>query len=186
MDQVAETWLAMLDPAVRLRAASPRGAGGPLWQLRHRGRDHAAPRAAGWLGCLPPLPVALSQWPSWEGHGPLAHVATLACAGLQSVLPARLRATGFPADGWLSFFYFDGSADGGAEVVGSLFAGTAAGARVLYTPPGHEGVARAPAGISSYPKVELAAETVLTWATWEHPRIHCRPRRRYRAPRRGS
>jgi hypothetical protein len=49
---------------------------------------------------------------------------------LRPILPARLREAGFPDAGWLSFFYFDGSADGGVEVVGALFAGTGEGAQV--------------------------------------------------------
>lgn len=109
--------------------------------MRHCGRDQTPLQVAdGWTAFRRCAAAVLGR--SW----PLAHVATLACAGLQTV-----RAAGFPGDGW-PFFYFDGSADGGVEVVGSLFAGIAAGARVLYTPPGQEGQARAPAGVMPYPK----------------------------------
>lgn len=102
----------------------------------------------------------------------LAHIATLDCVQLRPVLPARLKGAGFPDAGWLSFFYFDGSADGGVEVVGALFAGTGDGAQVRYSPPGRVVEADPPAGVTPYPKVEVTAEPVLTWPTWEHPRLH--------------
>jgi len=83
-----------------------------------------------------------------------------------------MRDAGFPEDGWLSFFYFDGSADGGTEVVGSLFAGTGNGARVCYSAPGHVELTSPPQEVQPYPKVGVTARPVLTWATWEHPRLH--------------
>lgn len=75
------------------------------------------------------------------------------------MLPARLKEAGFPDAGWLSFFYFDGSADGGVEVVGALFAGTGGGAQVRYT---------SPAGA----KVEVTRRAGLDLPSWEHPRLH--------------
>jgi len=69
-------------------------------------------------------------------------------------------------------FYFDGSADGGVEVVGSLFAGTGPGAQVIYSPPDRAAGTPDPAGVPLYRRMELAAEPVLTWATWEHPRLY--------------
>jgi hypothetical protein len=83
-----------------------------------------------------------------------------------------LRDAGFPAEGLLSFFYFDGAVDGGIEVVGALF-GTEEGARVVYTPAGADLVELSPpAPLMPYRRVELVAETVLTWPTWEHPDLH--------------
>lgn len=149
--QTADAFAAMLTPGTRLRAMP--GA------------------KAGWLGGLPLLPHGLA-WPSWDGHGPLAHIATLDCAQLRPALPPSLREAGFPASGLLSFFYFDGSADGGVEVVGALFPGTADGARVIYSPSGEVAEASAPAGVLAYPRVEVTAEPVLTWPTWEHPRLY--------------
>ena len=102
----------------------------------------------------------------------LAHIATVDCAQLRPVLPARLKEAGFPDAGWPSFFYFDGSATRGVEVGGALFAGTGEGAQVHYTPPARAVEARRPDGVTAYPKVEVTAEPVWTWPTWEHPRLH--------------
>lgn len=176
--EMADAWLAMLMPGTRLRAvpvpAPVMTGGGSLSRLWRHGREgerreHQA--VVGWLGGLPFLPVG-SGWPWWGGHGPLAHIATVDCAQLQPALPARLREAGFPDAGWLSFFYFDGSADGGIEVVGALFPGTAGGARVLYAPAGQGTEVHPPEGLTPYPKVEVTAEPVLTWPTWEHPRLY--------------
>ncbi len=95
---IAEAWLAMLAPGVRLTAAPESAAlarGRWPWR-RHRdpaGQDR--PAIVGWLGGLPVLPEG-TDWPAWEGHGPLAHVATLDCAGLRAALPGPLRNAGFP------------------------------------------------------------------------------------------
>lgn len=163
----AETWLAMIGPAVRLGAAqAAQESRRRLGQRLRSGRgDMIGPIRVGWLGGPPVLPAG-APWPAWAGHGPLAHVATLDCARLHPALPPALAAASFPADGWLSFFYFDGSADGGVEVVGALFAGTEDGAQVIYTPAVQErGQAPAPAGISSYKRVDLTGGHVLTWPT---------------------
>lgn len=173
--QTADTWLAMLAPGTRLRAVpGPLPAGAVLPRARSQGQGHDQPEGAaavGWLGGLPCLPASVA-WPSWEGHGPLAHIATLDCAQLWPVVPAALRDAGFPDSGSLAFFYFDGSVDGGAEVVGALFAGTADGARVIHIPPGEAAEADPPAAVVPYQKVAVTAEPVLTWATWEHPRLY--------------
>ncbi len=175
-EATADAWLSMLEPGTRLLAASPAAGdrGRSLWRGWGRGGRPAPGRAGrvdGWLGGLPVLAVG-TEWPSWAGHGPLSHIATLDCARLHPALPARLREGGFPEAGWLSFFYFDGTADGGMEVVGALFAGTEEGAQVLYTPPGAAVEAASPAGLAVYPRVEVTGEPVLTWPTWEHPRLH--------------
>lgn len=167
---IADSWLAMLKPGIQLRGlAYPRRQSPRLLRSSHRRRDERS-LAVGWLGGAPILPAA-STWPAWTGHGALAHVATLDCSALSPL--QHLRDAGFPATGWLSFFYFDGSLDNGAEVVGVLFPGTAEGAQVIYTPPGaNVAEAHPPAGLKLYPRVEVAAEPILTWATWEHPRLH--------------
>lgn len=157
-------WSQMLGPAARL-VAKPKAEG--RWWVRRR----AAGRSVGWLGGLPTLPVG-AAWPEWAGHGPLSHLATLDCAQLHPEAPDRLREAGFPAEGLLSFFYFDGSLDGGVEVVSSMY-GTGRGARVVYT-PGDVAVTElaTPAHLEPYRRVELTVETVLTWPTWEHPDLH--------------
>lgn len=172
----ADTWLAMLEPGLRLRtrtsAATASVRQSRLSRRRRSGEQAELTPAVGWLGGLPVLPVG-SSWPTWAGHGALAHIATLDCSALHPALPQRLRDAGFPQAGWLSFFYFDGSLDGGVEVVGALFAGTAEGAQVMHTPAGAiTAEMRPPTSIKPYPKVEITAEPTLTWATWEHPRLY--------------
>jgi hypothetical protein len=79
---------------------------------------------------------------------------------------------GSPMRAGLSFFYFDGSVDGGVGVVGALFAGTEPGARVIFSPPGSDTVTQAPPGLRPYRKVKVTAEPVMTWASWEHPLLY--------------
>jgi uncharacterized protein YwqG len=130
-------------------------------------RRHAVD-SVGRLGGPAPLTPG-AEWPTWEGHGPMAHIATLNCQQLHQHLPVALRGAGFPQHGSLSFFYFDGQVDGGVEVVGALF-GNNAGARVIYTPSDSEVVlTEPPAPVSPYPGVEIRAEPILTWPIWEHP-----------------
>lgn len=125
----------------------------------------------GWLGGRAPLPVGVA-WPTWEGCGPMSHIATLDCRVLQPHVPVALRSAGFPTQGLLSFFYFDGQVDGGVEVVGALF-GTDAGARVVYTPDGAQIVpTEPPPPLVPYRPVQLRAEPILTWPTWENPDLH--------------
>lgn len=124
--------------------------------------------SVGWLGGSAPLPVGV-PWPTWDGRGPLAHIATLDCREIQPNLPAALRSAGFPTEGLLSFYYFDGQVDGGVEVVGALF-GTDEGARVVYIPAGVDVVSTGPpAPLVAYPTVELRAHPIITWPTSEHP-----------------
>lgn len=109
----------------------------------------------------------------WSGHGPLTHIATLDCRELVRYLPEPLKAAGFPMDGLLSFFFFDGQVDDGVELVGALFGGTDAGARVIHTPADVPVVlTEPPSPITAYREVELLAEPILTWPTWEHWDLH--------------
>lgn len=179
---LADAWLAMLTPGVRLltvTSSAPQTGQEQIarpWRRAgtadlQRPAGSASGLTAGWLGGPALLPEGV-PWPEWDGHGPLAHIATIDCTQLHSVVPPQLRDSGFPATGWLSFFYFDGSVDGGVEVVGAMFAGTAAGAKVQYTPPGRAVRAHPPAPVDEYPAVEITAEPVLTYPTWEHPRLY--------------
>ncbi len=102
----------------------------------------------------------------------MAHIATLDCGTLHRYVPESLKAAGFPLDGLLSFFLFDGQVDDGVEVVGALF-GTTDGARVIHTPADAPVVlTEPPSPITAYPAIELRADPVLTWPTWEHPDLH--------------
>ncbi|MEX2984494.1 YwqG family protein [Streptomyces sp. C36] len=109
----AERWIAGLRPAARLKAAS--------------GSDPVVGR----LGSLPLLPDDV-EWPVWDGHGPLAFVASLDCAAL----PSGALDIELPADGTLNFFYFDGQIDDGDALVNPGEPETLAGARIIYVPAG--------------------------------------------------
>jgi uncharacterized protein YwqG len=146
---VADRWLALLRPGVRLTAAS--GSDAPV----------------GRLGGLPELPDD-TEWPTWEGHGPLAFIASLDCAAL----PPGALDIALPAEGTLAFFYFDGQLDDGKAVVLAEDPGSQAGARVLHFPAGGSGTEQAaPAGLESYPVVPLAARVQTTAAEPWHPRV---------------
>ena len=165
-EDLGRRWSALLESGARLKARPEGAAGGWLRRRRSGGT-----RSVGWLGDVPTLPAG-AGWPVWDEHGPLSHVATLDCGQLYPSVPGRLQDAGFPSEGFLSFFYFDGSMDGGVEVVGALF-GTDEGARVVYTPAGVD-VAEMlpPAPLKPYRRVEMVAEPVLTWPTWESPELH--------------
>ncbi|TGB42267.1 YwqG family protein [Mycolicibacterium peregrinum] len=164
-DELGAQWSSMLTEGTRLRASHPPA----RHQFTLRPNVSAAP--VGRLGGPAPLARG-AEWPIWSGYGPLAHIATLDCQALHRYLPEALKAVGFPRDGLLSFFYFDGQVDDGAEVVGALF-GTSDGVRVMHT-PGDEPVVltESPSPITAYRELELRAEPILTWPTWEHPDLH--------------
>jgi hypothetical protein len=164
-DQLGGRWSSMLSEGTRLLATDT----GPRTRFKMRRRAHSDP--VGRLGGPAPLPAG-TQWPTWDELGLMAHIATLDCHQLSSRLPQTMQSAGFPSDGLLSFFYFDGQVDGGVELVGALF-GTGDGARVIYTPPGVPAVpTEPPAPVAAYRDVELRAERVLTWPTWEHPDLY--------------
>ncbi|GII55652.1 hypothetical protein Pth03_40410 [Planotetraspora thailandica] len=141
---IADVWISLLRPGIRLRHAEE------------------GDQMAGHLGGQPSLPPGV-PWPEWEEQGPLAFVACLDCAHLAGV-------GGLPADGVLSFFYFDGQIDDGDTIVGPWDPGTQAGARVLYVPAGVETSPReAPTGIEPYPRVPLRADLVVTAPPPTHP-----------------
>lgn len=154
-------WSSMLTEGTRLVAA-------PVERARLAfGRSHRPP-SVGWLGGGAPLPAG-AAWPTWDGRGPLAHLATLDCREIRPHLPTALQAAGFPSEGLLSFYYFDGQVDGGVELVGALF-GTDEGARVVSIPAGSDVVMTdPPAPLVAYPTVELRAQLIVTWPTSEHP-----------------
>lgn len=161
-DELGARWTSMLAEGTRLRASQPPA------KRRFALRRSAGPAPVGRLGGPAPLPRD-AAWPVWEGYGPLAHIATLDCRELVRYVPESLKAAGFPRDGLLSFFYFDGQVDDGVEVVGAQF-GTNDGARVIHTPADVPvALTEPPSPITVYPEVELRAEPVLTWPTSEHP-----------------
>ncbi|WP_344362239.1 YwqG family protein [Streptomyces gobitricini] len=147
---IAERWTGLLRPGLRLEQAT--------------GDDPVAGR----LGGLPELPED-APWPVWEGHGPLAFVASFDCAAL----PSGSLGMALPTDGTLAFFYFDGQLDDGHAVVAPDEPGTWAGARVLYVPAGAALVERAaPAGIRPYSEVPLTARVETTAPYPWHPVVY--------------
>ncbi|MEV0121434.1 YwqG family protein [Streptomyces sp. NPDC050703] len=147
---VAERWLGLLRPGIRLAAA---------------GGDEAV---VGQLGGEPRLPDTM-EWPEWEGQGPLSFIASVDCAAL----PADALDIPFPASGTLSFFFYDGQLDGDEEAFVEVDdPETWAGARVVHVPAGVPTSRRdTPCELESYPHVPLAAHVRPTVAEPTHPQI---------------
>ncbi|WP_030549257.1 YwqG family protein [Streptomyces albus] len=138
----AEKWLRLLRPGVRLEVAA--------------GPDSIVGR----LGGLPALPAA-SEWPVWEGHGPLSFIASIDCASL----PTAALDIDLPEAGTLLFFYFDGRLDDGEALVLAEDRTSWAGARVIFVAAEEEAAEReTPAGLEPYPAVPLTARLEMTAA----------------------
>ena len=146
---VAESWLRLLRPAVRLRHAD---SGEPV---------------VGQLGGVPTLPDAMA-WPIWTDHGPLTFVGSFSCQTLVSMgLDIAL-----PHDGALAFFYFDGQFDDAQSLVIFEEPESLEGSRLLYIPADATTAPRqCPRGIEAYPRVALSAERVATYPNFEHPAL---------------
>ncbi|MFF4219352.1 MULTISPECIES: YwqG family protein [Streptomyces] len=145
---VAEKWIGLLRPGVRLTAAGD----GDI--------------VVGKLGGQPVLPEGM-EWPVWEGHGPLSFIASVDCGAL----PVRELDIALPDDGTLAFFYFDGQLDEGTEAfLGSEAPHGCAGAQVLYIAAGAAVVERpTPEGLDAYSEVALTARVTLTAPSYGHP-----------------
>ncbi len=150
---VAEQWIALMRPAVR---------------LKRRAKGH---QPVGHLGGLPTLPPQV-PWPVWPDRGSLNFVAALDCAQL----PTAALDLAVPAAGMLLFFYLDPE-DGlfDPEYPPGVVTGdpaTQAGARVLYVPPDTAAVERpAPFDVEPYERVELAAQLMATGPDFTHPQL---------------
>ncbi|WP_369217163.1 YwqG family protein [Streptomyces flavofungini] len=147
---VAERWLGLLRPGIRLAAA---------------GGDDAV---VGQLGGEPRLPESV-EWPVWEGQGALSFIASVDCAAL----PSGALDIPFPDSGTLAFFYYDGQLDDEEEAFVEVDAPeTWAGARVVFIPAGAKASRRdTPHELEAYPHVPLAARVELTVAEPTHPQI---------------
>ncbi|MFF7690270.1 YwqG family protein [Streptomyces syringium] len=155
---VAERWIGLLRPAARLVAVPQPG---------------PQEVVVGQLGGLPALPEHVA-WPVWEGHGPLSFVASVDCAAL----PAGALDIALPADGTLSFFYFDGQIDDGEAYVDVDDPETWAGAQVVHVPAGVPVAERALPVIDdeavefeAYPEVPLTARVEWTAPDSWHPDV---------------
>jgi hypothetical protein len=144
---VSDRWLALLRPAARLVPAAP-----------------GEPVVARWGGS-PDLPAG-TPWPEWEGRGPLSYLGEV---DLTAVTAFELDIE-LPPEGRLLFFYFDGSVDDGAEVVGCWNPESLAGARVLAVPSTVPATrVSAPDGAQVYTERFLAGRLVMTYPGSEHP-----------------
>ncbi|MGW0920655.1 YwqG family protein [Streptomyces sp. NPDC002755] len=147
--QETEKWLGLLRPGVRLEVAA--------------GIDDMV----GQLGGLPALPVA-SEWPAWEGHGPLSFVASIDCARL----PKAALDIDLPEAGALLFFYFDGQLNDGEALVLAEDRASWTGVRVLYVAADEKVAERGtPAGLKPYLAVQLTARAEMTATEPWHPRV---------------
>ncbi|MFI9724027.1 YwqG family protein [Streptomyces sp. NPDC052396] len=144
----AEQWLGLLRPAAQLTRPAE---GEPV---------------AAQLGGLPRLPQDM-DWPVWEGHGPLSFIASVDCAALPSLdIP-------LPKDGTLSFFYFDGQADGYQAGVSIHAPDTWGGARVFHVPATIPVTERsAPRELKPFPAVPLAIRLRSVGPDEYHPRMY--------------
>ncbi|MGI5170407.1 YwqG family protein [Spirillospora sp. CA-253888] len=155
---VAEQWISLIRPAVR---------------LRHRTKGR---RLVGQLGGLPSLPPQV-PWPVWEDRGSLNFVAALDCAHL----PAASLDLAVPQAGSLLFFYLDPE-DGlfDPDYPPDMVTGepaTLAGAQVLYVPPDAVTVERqAPFDVDPYERVELTAQLMATGPDFSHPELRAATR----------
>lgn len=146
---MAERWLSLTRPAVRLVAA--------------RDGDNA-------LACLGGRPLAPPdfRWPQWERHGPLSFLGELDLTALdRSGLDCSLA---LPTEGRLLVFYFDGSVDGGVSVVGTWDRESLAGARLVPVAADRSEcvVHPTPPGAMEYDVLPLAGRQVTTYPHWEH------------------
>jgi len=146
---IAERWIKLLRPAVRLRHAA---AGQPV---------------VAQLGGNPSLHED-ATWPEWDGHGPLTYVGSIDCEALAGI---ELQIS-LPRRGRLAFFYFDGQYDDAESLVIFQQPESLAGARVLYLPPGLNTTVRAsPRGIKPYPHIDLSGDRVATFPNPGHPAL---------------
>lgn len=149
---VAERWIALIRPAVRLRTC-------------RRGE-----KRVGQLGGVPSLPDDVA-WPKWEGEGSLNFVASIDCGRL----PSGAFDIALPDSGTLLFFYFDCESgyfdpEYPPRTVGVWDPESLIGARVLFIPAGTPVAERAtPSDIQPYDFVPLTAKPILTGPDWRHP-----------------
>lgn len=156
---VATRWLSLLRPAIRLGTAGP---GQPVLAR---------------LGGRPRLPDDVG-WPTWEGHGPLSFVGEVDLVAV-AASPLDPGIT-LPTTGRLLAFYFDGSYDDFASIVGTWDRESLAGARLLHVASTREECAEraTPEGVLEYAGQDLEGSQVTTFPNWEHPVL----RRAFGAP----
>lgn len=151
-EAMVEPWLGLLRPAIRLVTATD----GHVVVAR--------------LGGTPRVGSNF-EWPTWEGHGPLAYVGEVDLVALESLgLDLDLR---LPPTGRLLAFYFDGSYDDFNGLVGTWDRESLAGARLLHLLERREDCTDAaiPPGVLEFKPQDLTGRSVITYPNWEHPAL---------------
>jgi hypothetical protein len=146
---IAQRWIAMLRPAVRLVPAGD--------------ADTVVAR----LGGRPAVPTDF-EWPVWEGAGPLSFIGEVDLEALAAeALDPGLE---LPAEGRLLAFYFDGSYDDFASIVGTWDRATLAGARVVHVAEPRSTCAplAPPLGVAEFVEQPLKGRQITTHPGWEH------------------
>lgn len=146
---MAARWLAMLRPAVRLFASETRA------------------NAVARIGGRPVVPKGFS-WPFWEGSGPLSYVGEVDLEALaaQSLDPGLE----LPKEGRLLAFYFDGSYDDFASIVGTWDRQSLEGAQLIHVAAAREECAEfaTPEGVLEFREQWLNGRLIMTHPGWEH------------------
>jgi hypothetical protein len=147
---VADRWVAMLRPAVRL--------------VRAGDVDTVIAR----IGGRPVVPPDFA-WPVWEGSGPLSFVGEVDLAALaEEALDPGVE---LPSTGRLLTFYFDGSYDDFASIVGMWDRTTLAGARLVHVAEPRSTCAplAPPDRVPEFGEQLLSGRQITTHPGWEHP-----------------
>ena len=146
---VADTWIGLLRPAVRLR------------------RAEGSEPVAGHLGGSPALPENM-EWPRSEAGRPLGLVA-----GIEGRVPAGGLDLPLPADGMLLLFYRDPSEDPHEtfRISDPVPVDQPPAGQVVFVPAGTATTMRSEPGAAVYPEVPLAVEVTATGPDWEHPAL---------------
>ncbi|WP_250001575.1 YwqG family protein [Actinoplanes sp. M2I2] len=147
---VADAWIGLMRPAVRLRRAA---AGEPV---------------AGQLGGSPALPENV-EWPRSEAGRPLGFVAGIDLGRV----PAGLLDMPLPVGGMLLLFYRDPAEDPHETfwISDPVPVDEPPTGRVVFVPAGTATTVRSEPGAAVYPEVPLAVEVTATGPDWEHPAL---------------
>jgi uncharacterized protein YwqG len=152
---VAERWIELRRPAIRLR------------------RAESSERPAAQLGGSPALPHGM-VWPGLAAGEPLRFVAGIDFGQL----PIGWLDVPLPVDGTLLLFYLDSEDpledwdEVTQAVAGSLPDLQPTGPGLIYVPAGTATTLQsAPPGTLTYRPVQLAGEQIVTGPDWEHPAL---------------
>jgi hypothetical protein len=149
---VADTWIGLLRPAVRMR------------------RAETGEQVAAQLGGSPALPDDM-EWPRSAAGRPLGFVAGIDL----SRVPAGSLDIPVPAGGTLLLFYRDPSEDEGLHerfwISDPLPVVEPPTGRVVFVPDGTATTRRTEPGAAAYVEVPLAVEVIATGPDWEHPAL---------------